>query len=125
MVPELLNLLEPYRGSLLCGYYSMTPLHVADVCCGELQVLSGRYEEAVESIVEGMGLEQGLRARPLLVRTRYWLARALLGRDGPAAEEHAAALAEEALTEATAMGMAAETRRLNELLGPFVPDQTP
>jgi hypothetical protein len=53
---------------------------------GMLLTLLGEHDEAVAAIEAGLELEQSIKAPPLVARSRYWLARALLprGRAGDA-----------------------------------------
>jgi hypothetical protein len=114
-VPELLELLEPHRGSLLCGCYGLYPLHAADVYRGRLLSLTGRHDEAIAAFEQGIALEVRLRARPLLVRSRHWLARALHVGDDTGARQRAGTLVDEALRDARATRMTEDIAGLETL----------
>jgi tetratricopeptide (TPR) repeat protein len=90
--------LLPTTGGHMC-------LGAVDRFLGMLAATLGRLEEAVAHYEIALQLEERMKARPLAARTRYWYARALLERNGPADHDHACRLLLEALTTAEELAM--------------------
>ena len=63
----------------------------ADRYRGMLLGLLGRHDEAVAALAAALALEESVGSPTFTARTRYWLARALLRRDGPGDRERAGA----------------------------------
>jgi tetratricopeptide (TPR) repeat protein len=91
--------LLPTAGGSMCRGVVDRFLAMLAATLGRLEVAAAHYETALE-------LEDRMKARPLAARTRYWYARTLLKRSGPADHDHANRLLQEALTIAAELGMA-------------------
>jgi class 3 adenylate cyclase len=100
----LLDLLRPMAGraAMMSGvsYYG-----AVDRYLGILEICLGRCDEAVADLEEALAYNERMRARPWSTRTRYDLARALLGRNGPRDRSQAVALLNESLEAANDIGM--------------------
>jgi hypothetical protein len=79
---------------------------VVDRFLAMLAATLGRLEAAAAHYQTALELEDRMKARPLAARTRYWYARTLLERSGPADYDHASRLLHEARTIAEELGMA-------------------
>ena len=104
--PALERLVAPYSGCLLIAYTGSTIEGAADRALGELLAVQGRFDEAIARYEAALALETAFGAPVLAVRTRYWLARALLQRAGPGDTPRGRALAHESRAEAARLGMA-------------------
>jgi hypothetical protein len=83
---------------------------------GMLAETVGRLDDAVSHYATALELEQRLKVPPLAARTRYWWARALHARGGPADEAQAVKLLEASLATAHELGMSALARDAQKLL---------
>jgi tetratricopeptide (TPR) repeat protein len=92
--------LLPTAGGSVCRGVVDRFLAMLAATLGRLEAAAAHYETALE-------LEDRMKARPLAARTRYWYARTLLERSGPADHDHASRLLREALTIAAELGMSA------------------
>jgi hypothetical protein len=68
--------------------------------------LLGRHDEAVAALAAGLVLEESVESPPLTARTRYWLARALLERDGSGDRDRATVELGRSIATAEQLGMA-------------------
>jgi tetratricopeptide (TPR) repeat protein len=103
MVDEL----EPYAGELLVGATGTACAGAADRYRGMLLGLLGRHDEGIATLVAALTLEESVGSPTFTARTRYWLARALLRRDGPGDREHATAELNRSIQTAERLGMSA------------------
>ena len=99
--------LEPYAGELVVGGAGMMCAGAADRYRGMLLSLLGRHDEAVAALTSALALEESVRSPTFTARTRYWLARALLARDGPGDREQATDEIDRSMETAARMGMSA------------------
>ena len=74
--------LAPYAGELAVVGAGILCLGAFDRYRGMVLGLLGRRDEAVAALVAALALEESVESPPFTARTRYWLARALLQRDG-------------------------------------------
>ena len=98
LYPQLL----PYAGRRLVAGRATIDCGSADYTLGRLAATAGRATEAVAHLEAALAADAGIRARPLLVRTRARLAE-LLAAGGETAR--ARELAAEAVAEAAALGI--------------------
>jgi class 3 adenylate cyclase len=101
---ELIDLLRPLEGhgAAIGGMaYHGSVTHYL----GILETLLGRSDEAIADLERAIAVHHDFGARPWEARSRYELARALLGRDGAGDRERAVSLLNEALDAANAIGM--------------------
>jgi DNA-binding SARP family transcriptional activator len=102
---RIYDYLGPHRGLLPTTGGHMC-FGAVDRFLGILAATLGRLEEAAGHYEAALELEERMKARPLAARTRYWYARALLERGGPADHDHASRLLQDALAIAEQLGMA-------------------
>ncbi len=69
--------------------------------------LLGRHDEAVAALTAALALEESVESPTFTARTRYWLARALLQRDGPGDRERAGGEIDRSMETAARIGMSA------------------
>jgi len=100
------RLVAPYSGGLLVAYTGTTIECAADRALGQLLVVQGRLDEAVERYEPALALETAFGTPALAARTRYWMARALVARAAPGDIPRARELAHESRAEARRLGMA-------------------
>ena len=113
LADELLTHVLPYGGMMLALYTSIEG--AADRSVGHLLATLGRYDEADGSYTSAAELERSAGFPPLLARTEYWHARALLERDAPGDRERAAGLLDEAIEIASRLRMQLLCSQASEL----------
>jgi tetratricopeptide (TPR) repeat protein len=99
--------LEAYAGELAVPNFGLLCLGAFDRYRGMLLSVLGRHDEAVGALEAALVLEGSLDSPPLTARTRYWLGRALVGRDGPGDRQRAADETRRSIQAAERLGMAA------------------
>jgi len=109
--------LEPFAGQVVTAMLGLGCLGAADRYLGMLRGALGDSDAAERHFERALALEERVRGRALVPRTRYWQARSLLERARPGDGERAAAIAAEAAAEADALGM----RRLSDLATRLAP----
>jgi hypothetical protein len=110
--PAALDLLDPYRGTVMFSNFYMAPLQAADVYRGRLLLLAGDREAAHEALEAGTELERALGGRALTVCSGHPLA---LARLAVGDVTGAAAAAESALADAHELGLSHDAHRLATL----------
>jgi class 3 adenylate cyclase/tetratricopeptide (TPR) repeat protein len=71
-----------YEGQLFAAFNCVFTDGAADRALGQLAFALGNYDNAIERFHAAIGLETKFAAPALEARSRYWLARALLARNG-------------------------------------------
>ncbi len=79
---ELEPHLRPYDGTVLAPYGGHMIDQSAATALGQVEMVIGRFDEAVEHFRAGLEIEQRMGWDALAARTRVWWARALLMRGG-------------------------------------------
>jgi class 3 adenylate cyclase/tetratricopeptide (TPR) repeat protein len=102
---QLLPLLDEYSGRLLLVYGIVASRGAADRVRGQLLSVLGRHDEAMHAFEAGALLEESVRGRSLLPRTRVAHARALNARGQRDDRTTAEYLLSRAAAEAQALGM--------------------
>ena len=113
--------LEPYAGELVVGATGTVCAGAADRYRGMLLGLLGRHDEAIATLVTALALEESVRSPTFTARTRYWLAHALLGRDGPDDRERATGELDRSIETAERLGMSALVSAGRDLAAAAVP----
>ena len=103
----LVDELKPYAGELVVGGAGMFCAGAADRYRGMLLDLLGRRDEAVAALTAALALEESVESPTFTARTRYWLARASLRRDGPGDRERAGREIDRSMETAAQLGMSA------------------
>ena len=85
----LVDELEPYAGELVVGGAGMFCAGAADRYRGMLLACSVATTRPSPRSTAALALEESVGSPTFTARTRYWLARALLRRDGPGDRERA------------------------------------
>ena len=99
----LYELLAPFADRMLVTVIGLACLGAADRYLGMLSTTLERWDDAEAHFDRALELEQRIRGRALLPRTRYWQARFLQARAGPGDERSA---------RTTLRGVVEETREL-------------
>ncbi len=108
---ELLSeLLEPFAGRLLVTVIGLACLGAADRYQGMLNTTLERWDAPRPTSSARWSLEQRIRGRALVPRTRYWQARFLQARGGPGDDRSARAILRGVVHDTRELGM----RRLSE-----------
>ena len=110
--------LGPYAGELVVVGAGILCLGAFDRYRGMMLGLLGRHDEAVAALTAALALEESVESPPFTARTRYWLARALLQRDGPGDRERAADELDRSIETAERLGMAGLALAGRELAEP-------
>jgi tetratricopeptide (TPR) repeat protein len=107
---RLYSLLLPYE-----PFYAQAPVETVfgavARALGVLATAVGRFDDAERHLEVAIDTELRMRAKPWLAHARHDLAKALLARAGPADEERALALLDEAAAAYRALGMATWAER--------------
>jgi class 3 adenylate cyclase/tetratricopeptide (TPR) repeat protein len=103
----LVDELAPYAGELVVGGLALVCAGAADRYRGMLLSLLRRHDEAVAALTAALALEESVGSPTFTARTRYWLARALLQRDGPSDRDRASREIARSLETAARIGMSA------------------
>jgi hypothetical protein len=106
----LSDLLEPFAGRLLVTVIGLACLGAADRYQGMLNTTLERWDAAEAHFERALDLEQRVRGRALVPRTRYWQARFLQARGGPGDDRSARAILRGVVNDTRELGM----RRLSE-----------
>lgn len=101
----LLDELDPFAGQLMIVGFAVNVVGAYDRFRGMLLGLLGRHDEAIAALEAAIHLEEKVEGPPLVARSRYWLGRALLARDGPGDTARAGDELRRSLGEAERMGM--------------------
>ena len=107
---EWLPLMAPWSGQLLVVALAVTIEGAADRSLGHLHSTLGDLDKANAAYTAAAQLEASARFPPLVARTRYWHAKALVDHGGPRQREDAVALLDDVQQATTVFGM----RRLAE-----------
>ena len=107
---EWLPLVAPWSGQLLVVALAVTIEGAADRSLGHLYSTLGDLDEANSAYTAAAQLEASAGFPPLVARTRYWHAKALVDLGGPRQHEDAVALLDDVQQTTAALGM----RRLAE-----------
>ena len=81
----------------------------------------GRHDEAIAALATALALEESVSSPTFTARTRYWLARGLLGRDGPGDRERATDELDRSIETAERLGMSALVSAGRDLAAAAVP----
>jgi hypothetical protein len=111
----LYNLLTPFGGRLLAASLGLGCLGAADRYLGMLSTALERLDEAEEHFQRALALEERIRGRALLPRTRYWQAKCLRARGRHGDEGGARALLRTVADETSQLGMKRLCAQANEL----------
>ena len=106
----LYDLLEPFAGRLLAAVIGLACLGAADRHLGVLSTTLERWDEAEAHFERALELEQQIRGRALVARTRYWQAVFLRARGRPDDAAVARAILAGVVDDTQELGM----RRLRE-----------
>jgi class 3 adenylate cyclase len=101
----LYDLLTPFSGRLLAASLGLGCLGAADRYLGMLSTVLERWNAAENHFEQALSLEERIRGRALLPRTRYWQARFLLARGRPVDAGAANALLEGVVEDTSRLGM--------------------
>jgi hypothetical protein len=118
LAATLLPVAERYEGQLLVSYTGTTIDGAGSRIAGQLLLVLGRLDEAVDRLRAGHDLERAFGADGLAARTGYWLARALLARRGLGDAAAAERLVATTLRSADRLGMSLLGRALRLLPAP-------
>jgi class 3 adenylate cyclase len=103
---ELLSeLLEPFAGRLLVTVIGLASVGAADRYRGMLSTTLARWDDAEAHFERALELEEGIRGRALVPRTRYWQARFLQARARPGDDRRARALLSGVVHDTRELGM--------------------
>jgi tetratricopeptide (TPR) repeat protein len=112
---RIYELCLPFAGlTASSGLVSHCPGAV-DRYLGQLAATLGRRDQAEAHYAAALQLEIGMRAPPLVARTRYWYGRMLLERAGPGDADQARIMLRSAMETAEALGMARLAAQAAEL----------
>ena len=101
----LLEQVRPWAGQILVGPWGLSIEGASDRAIGHLLATLGRLDEADEAYTSAAELEQSANFPPLVARTHYWHAAALLERDAPSDRQRARALLERVIEITDRNGM--------------------
>lgn len=107
--------LDPYAGELLVLGSGIFVAGAQDRVRGMVRTLLGQHDEAVVCLEAAIEIEERVASPPLAARSRYWLARALLGRGGPQDEHRARAEATRSGAVASSLGMSSLAHQVRAL----------
>jgi tetratricopeptide (TPR) repeat protein len=110
LAAQLIDRIEPYAGTFLVAPLGSLVFDAADSVLGLLLLTLGRIDEAVGCYEAAAELCERAGNVPHGTMNKQRLARALLTRDAPGDRERARTLATDALTRATALGLAPDVR---------------
>ncbi len=99
------ELLQPFAGRLISTVIGLACLGAAERYQGMLSTTLERWDDAEAHFERALELEQRIRGRALLPRTRYWQAKFLRRRARPGDDEAAAGLLGAVLQETQSLGM--------------------
>ena len=112
---RIYELYAPYAGlAAVSGLAPQCPGAV-DRYLGQLASTLGQWDDAQRHYEAATVLEEGLRAPPLLARTRYWYGRMLVERSGPGDAQRAEGLLGAAAAVAEDLGMARLREQIAEV----------
>jgi DNA-binding SARP family transcriptional activator len=103
---RIYELYAPYAGLVAVSGLGVHSPGAADRFLGQLAATFGRSDDAQRHFESALLVEEGLRAPPLLARTRYWYGRMLVERSRPGDARRATALLGAAAATAEQLGMA-------------------
>ena len=112
----LYEFLEPYAGRLLVTVIGLACLGAADRYQGMLSTTLARWDDAEAHFERALELEQRIRGRALVPRTRYWQARFLQARARPGDDRSARALLSRVVNDTRELGMRRLGERAEQLL---------
>ena len=101
----MLTLVEPWGGQVLVSPWALSIEGAADRAIGHLLATLGRIEEADAAYIAAARIEREAGFPPLLARTAYWHAQALLDRDAEGDSQRSRALLDNAVELAAHLGM--------------------
>ena len=97
--------MRPWAGQILVVRSGLSIEGGSDRSLGHLLATLGRLDEADAAYAAASAMEHSAGFAPLLARTDYWHARALLERDAPVDRERALTLLDRVVAVATQLGM--------------------
>jgi tetratricopeptide (TPR) repeat protein len=106
----LYEMLDPFAGRLISAVIGLACLGAAERFQGMLSATLERWDDAEAHFERALELEERIRGRALLPRTRYWQARFFRARARPGDDDAAAQLLAGVAQETQRLGM----RRLHE-----------
>jgi tetratricopeptide (TPR) repeat protein len=95
----------PWAGQILLVSAGTSIEGAADRCIGHLLAALGRLDDADDAYTSAAGLERRAGFPPLVARTEYWHARALIERDAPGDHERAGVLLDGVIEVTHRLGM--------------------
>jgi len=122
---ELYQILLPQAPYNIVSGITFASYGAASLYLARLAATLDRPDEAARHFEEALTLHRRMQARPLLARTRYRYAAAILDRKAVGTREQALALAQLAADDAATMGMPVLHERSAALLDSPVPAQQP
>ena len=102
---RLLPQVRPWAGQMLVVVAGSSIEGASDRAIGHLLATLGRHDEADTAYAAGAAMERAAGFPPLLARTEYWHARALLDRGKPGDTTRAHSLLDEVLAITSELGM--------------------
>jgi hypothetical protein len=112
----LYELLEPYSGQCIVVGQGLDVPGAADRYLGMLAATQGRVDEADARYAAAFDVEERMYSPPLMARTRYWWARALLARREGDDVDRAVSLLTECLATANDLAMTRLAAQASALL---------
>ncbi len=103
---RIYELYAPYAGLFAVSGLGVHSPGAVDRFLGQLGWMLRRWDDAQRHYEAALVVEEGLRAPPLLARTRYWYGRMLVERGGPGDATRADELLDAAAATAEQLGMA-------------------
>jgi tetratricopeptide (TPR) repeat protein len=112
----LLPYIQPWAGQLLIPLAGLSIEGASDRSLGHLYSTLGELDEADAAYTSAAQLERSNGFRPLVARTQYWHARALIERNSPGDRHRSESLLAEVITIADEFGMRRLGTQATELL---------
>ncbi len=105
LIAECYGALRPYAGTTCVIAAAVAFCGAVDHHLGVLALAMERADDAAAHLEEALAIHERLRARPWAALTRYWLARAVLARDGEVGREQVTELVRRVKVTADELGM--------------------
>jgi hypothetical protein len=116
LAAELLPVLRAYEGQLFVSFAAASVEAAADRSLGQVLLVLGRHDEAVERLANAEAAERLLGADALAPRSAYWHARARLARRAEGDTERARSIVQAVREDAGRLGMVQLGRDAGALL---------
>jgi hypothetical protein len=110
LATDLLPVLRAYAGQMFVSFAAASVEGAADRSLGQVLLVLGRHDEAIDRLEAAEALERRMGAEALAPRTAYWHARARLARGVDGDAERACSILQTVQEDAGRLGMA-ELRR--------------